>query len=671
MPLPQTYSPRRALHRWLLAPIGLLVLAALAACNGTAVVTLTSTPSTDTFLAYRVGLVSIQLQTSSGKTGVNALPKSTTVDLARLVDLSDVVGASGVASGSFAQAIITLDYSAAQIIYDNGTVEGLALTPVGTSGQALGQVTMTVYLDPANRLSITRGSSARLSLDFNLAASNVVNATQKTVTVTPMIAASAQPIDSKVVRIRGTLGGVNTSNSVFTASIVPFDFVTRGAGSLQVATTATTTYEVNGTPATGSAGVTQLATLSAGAMTESFGALTTSTDTSSTSGTSTGTTQTCSDGTTPITTVSGTVECADGSTLTTTQDDTSTTGTTTTSVSFSATQVLAGSSAQGSGFDRVSGIVTGRSGNTLTIDDGTLITADGTNSFIFGTATINVGPNTQVTQFGGGSVEANGISQISVGSSISAFGTASNVGSTSATLDASAGRTRIGQTTASGIVTVANTTNDTLTLSLSALGGRSMAAFDFLGTGASAGVDASAANYQVATGGQDLTNATVQTPVQATGTVVAFGGASVTASDFSATALLDYTTVNAELVMSWGAGTPAPFISYDTSQIELDAHNSAISTRHEIQIGAQVVNILNSTSDPQIIPNSTATNTVFTIGHAVSGTFENFNTYSAFITQLQSELNGTTLAIGLTAAGQYTTSSYTFSASNITILLNN
>ncbi len=39
------------------------LLLALAACNGSTVVTLTSTPSTDTFLTYRVGLVSIQLQT--------------------------------------------------------------------------------------------------------------------------------------------------------------------------------------------------------------------------------------------------------------------------------------------------------------------------------------------------------------------------------------------------------------------------------------------------------------------------------------------------------------------------------------------------------------------------------------------------------------------------------
>jgi hypothetical protein len=213
-----------------------------------------------------------------------------------------------------------------------------------------------------------------------------------------------------------------------------------------------------------------------------------------------------------------------------------------------------------------------------------------------------------------------------------------------------------------------------LTLNLSTLGARSTAAFDFLGTGTSASNDASALAYQVTTGTQDLTNATVGSPVQVIGQPTAFGGAppDFTASSTSSTSsLLDYTTINAQLVMNWGAGTPAPFISYSTTQIELDAHNSALSSRHEIQIGAQIVNILGIASNPLIIPNATATNTVFTIGHAVSGTFENFNTYSAFITQLQTELNGTIYATGLTAAGQYTTSTYTFSASSMSIFLNN
>ncbi len=82
----------RGISRWLAASLGGLLLAALAACNGSAVVTLTSTPSTDTFLAYRVGLVSVQLQTSNGRNSVECCCRlGTTVDLARLVNLSEVV----------------------------------------------------------------------------------------------------------------------------------------------------------------------------------------------------------------------------------------------------------------------------------------------------------------------------------------------------------------------------------------------------------------------------------------------------------------------------------------------------------------------------------------------------------------------------------------------------
>jgi hypothetical protein len=672
-------TARTAWSRRLSMPFGLLLLAALAACNGTAVVTLTATPSTDTYLAYRVGLVSIQLQTSSGRTSAAALPKGTTVDLARLTNLSEVVGAASLPQGNYSEALITLDYSSAQIVYDNNTVDGLPLKPVNASGQTLGQVTLLLYLDPSDQLGVVRGSSARLSLGFNLAASNVVSVADQTVTVMPMIAASTQPLDSKVVRIRGPLGSVNSSNTGFTSGIVPFDFGNAGAGSLGVSAQSVTTFEINGTPSTGSAGMTAMAALKAGVMVEAFGTLTTSSSSSSsllddTTDTAASTTNvsTCSDGTTPVTGTTGVLTCADGATLTTTAEDTSdTTGSqTATTVNFSASQVLAGSSVQGGGFDRVSGIVTGRSGDTLTIDEGTLLTNEGANTLVDGTATVKIGSNTQVTQFGGASTEANGTQDISVGSLVYAFGTASAISSSSVTLDASAGRTRLGQTTASGLVTGQGTTGDTLTLNLSTLGGRSAASFDFAGTGTSASEDASAAAYLVTTANLTLTNATTGTPVQVTGSVIPFGTAG-SAGDLSGTALLDYTTINAELVMDYGAGTPAPFASYSTTEIVLDARNSAVGVRHEIQIGAQIVNIVGIPSDPIIVPNASATNTIFTIGHAVSGTYENFDTYSAFVTQLQTELNGNVLATGVTATGQYTANTYTFSASSITLLLNN
>ena len=681
-------------NRWASAPLAALLLFTLAACNGTAVVTLTSTPSTDTFLTYRVGLASIQLQKANGRTISTVLPSGTTVDLSKLVNLSEVVGAVVVPGGNYSQAVVTVDYSSAEIVYDDGSVNGVALTPLGASGQGLGQVTLTLNLDPSNQLNITRHNTSRLSLDFNLAASNVVNLAQRTVTVTPMMAASASPIDTKTVRIRGPLAGVNTAKSVISTGIAPFDFPTTEAGQIGIAPSTVTTYEINGAPSTGTAGLNTLASLKPGVMTVAFGSLN---ETSTTNGaatcadgstptttngvttcadgstpTSTGTVTTCSDGSTPTTT-NGITTCANGSTPTTTVGTTNPT-TTATSVSFAATQVLAGSSVQGGGFDRVSGIVSSRNGDMIKVEDGTLLSDNGTNTFVPGTSSIQIGAGTQVTQFGAANIESNGTQQISVGSLIYAFGTASALNSGNLTLDATAGRARLGTTSASGLVTVQGT--GTLSLSLTWLGGRSMGAFEFSGTGPSAGYDASATDYRVTTGALDLTNSTVGSPVEVSGLVAPFGA---TPPDFNASMLLDSTTINAELVLDWGGGTPAPFACYGSSgssgscgssQITVDARNSSIGTRHEIEVGAQTINIVGIASDPLIVPNATASNTVFTIGHSVSGTFENFITFDAFITQLQTELNGSVLATGMTAIGPYTTTTYTQSASSITLFLN-
>jgi len=103
--------------------------------------------------------------------------------------------------------------------------------------------------------------------------------------------------------------------------------------------------------------------------------------------------------------------------------------------------------------------------------------------------------------------------------------------------------------------------------------------------------------------------------------------------------------------------------------------NGSIGLRHQIQIGSDIVNLVGLSSNPSITPatgSSTATSstTVYSIGHASSFTVENFDTYTAFIAQLQSELNGATLATGMTAVGEYTASTSAFSATSVTLFLN-
>jgi hypothetical protein len=619
-----------------------LVLLTIAACSGSTVVTLTATPSSDPFITYRVGVASIQLQTSSGKPSTMILPAETTVDFTKVTDLSELLGAPTVPKGTYSGAEITLDYSAAQIIYDDGSLDGVALTPVDASGKALALARVTVTVDPSDPLRSAAKQASHLSLSFNLAASNLINLSNDTVTITPLISASMQPIDTKQVRLNGPL--LSANNSVLATGVMPFDSTTAALGSISTEPSDTTTYEINGFVFTGAAGQAQIAALPANTMTTVFGTLTATSSASVLTDTSTSTDTV----TTPTTTT------------TTTPIVTTPTSTTTSTVTFTASQVLVDGTAQSVGFARLSGTVSARSGNTLGIEDATLTQSGATATLEPGTTLVNVGPSTLVTFFGQGVEAAISTQQISVGSVIEAFGTASNTSTGQVLLDATAGRVRLDQTSASGIVTVLG--SSTLTLDLTSMGGRAISAFDFTGSGAAAnqyGVEFNPA--------PDLSNSTVGAPVIVTGFTNSFASAS---PNFSASTLLDPTTINAQLVIDWSGGTAAPFSSFDTSSIVLDPASSNFGLRHEILIGSQLVNLVGLATNPSITPGTSSAG-VFSIGHAVSSSIENFETYSAFITQLQTELNGTTLATGMTAIGQYTTSTAAFSATNITIFLNN
>jgi hypothetical protein len=615
-------------------------LLAIAACSGSTVVTLTATPSSDPFLAYRVGVASIQLRTSSGKPSLMILPAETTVDFTKVTDLSEVLGSPTVPKGTYAGAEITLDYSTAQIIYDDGSLDGVALAPVDASGKALGLARVIVTVDPADPLRSAAKQANRLSLNFNLAASNLINLSNHTVTITPLIAASMQPIDAKQVRLHGPL--LSANSSILATGVTPFDSATAALGSLSIEPSDTTTYEINGFVSTGASGQAQIAALPSNTLTTVFGTLTASSSASIIDTTTTTPAATTPTATTPVTT-----------TVTTP------TSTTTSTVTFTASQVLVDGGVQGVALAKLSGTVSARSGNTLGIEEATLVQNGGTVTLVPGTTIVNVGPSTLVTFFGQGVEDAISVQQISVGSVIEAFGTASNTSTGQVLLDASAGRVRLDLTSASGLVTVQG--SDSLTLNLTVFGGRAISAFDFVGSGADP------TQYGVGfSSTPDLTSSTVGAPVIVTGFPNAFASA---APNFTASTLLDPTTIEAELVIDWSGGTAAPFSSFDSSSIVLDPATSKFGLRHQIQIGSQVINLVGLASDPSIAP-ATSPAAVFSIGHAASSTVENFDTYPAFIAQLQTELNGTTLATGMTAIGQYTASTFAFSATSMTIFLN-
>jgi hypothetical protein len=333
--------------------------------------------------------------------------------------------------------------------------------------------------------------------------------------------------------------------------------------------------------------------------------------------------------------------------------------TTSTNVSFTPTQIWAGSSVQGGGFDRISGVVTARSGNTVTVPGATWTTNAGVTSYVSGTASITGGTGTAILLLAQAGVQSNSVAQVSVGSVIDAFGTATEGSSGNVTLDVSAGRVRLENTVASGLVTVQGT--DSLTVGLATLGGRAFAPFVFTGTGSP---DSNPAQYLATTSGLDLSNSTVGAPVELTGLTALYGAAP---PDFIATLLLDSTTINAELVLDWGSGgSVMPFASITTSELELLDTGIVPGLRHQIAVGAQSVDLTILGSDVIIEP-SASTTLVYSIAHASTATVENFNTFAAFATQLQSELNGTTVVTLITADGIYTAAGAILAATNVTV----
>src|ERR1700685_78519 len=118
---------------------------------GTAMVTLSDAPGD--FLSYIVNVVSLKLTRSDG-TVVQTVPVTTQEDFAQLVNLSDLISAEQIPEGRYVSASITLDYSGATIVVDNGTT-GVTIAPAniidGTTSLPLvapnpTQVTLTLSL---------------------------------------------------------------------------------------------------------------------------------------------------------------------------------------------------------------------------------------------------------------------------------------------------------------------------------------------------------------------------------------------------------------------------------------------------------------------------------------------------------------------------------------------
>lgn len=586
---------------------------------GTAMVSLTDQPGD--FVSYVVNVDSLTLTRSDG-TVVQTVPVSTQVDFAQLVNLSEIVSADQIPAGRYVSAAMTLDYTNATLVVDTGS--GDVTVPAadilnGATGQALtGQVTVKLSLSSGDPLVITPGTVSSLALDFNLLASNTVNltATPITVTVDPVLTASLAPDASKEIHVRGPLVSVSTSASDYLVQIRPFFDQDDTTGEATVATTDTTTFIVNGTSYTGSAGLAELATLATGTLTSAYGTWDRSAQ------------------------------------------------------SFTATQVLAGSSVPVATANGVHGTVLARSGDTLTVGNGFLfapqpISTTGGQAFSFRPqVTVTVGAGTSVIEEGqAGSFSA---SDISVGQQLWVSGTAGTDSSGNPTLDATSGTALLMPTSGVGLVTAS--ASGSVTVGLQELGGVQASALDFAGTGMSSAQDATASAYQVSVPAAISTAALGNgTAVGFTGFVTPFGAAP---PDFAASTLLNFSQAQTIFNARWPApGTMMPFSTLTGSELLLSATTLNGSTQPLLRIGAATVNPSSLSGGLELLPDTTGTEQSFAIVHVMSESIDTFSSFNDLATALMTDLNGTTGVLQVMAEGSYASGALT--ADHVIVALDN
>lgn len=528
----------------------------LSSCGKTSdeegVVDIGLTDAAGDFLSYTVEVTSLSLTKADG-TVVQTLPQKTRVDFAQFVELTEFLTGATIPAGTYVSATLNLDYTNADIQVDDGNGAPVPVPLANIRDSQNNPVTvmsMSVKLDNARQLVIAPLVPSLLDLDFNLAASNLVNMSSPAspiVIVNPMLVADVNPDAPKPHRIRGPLDMVNMQAGSFTLILRPFNLLQGDHGRLTFLTDGNTTFEIDQTSYTGSAGLTALAAKPRLTATVAIGTLN----------------------------------------LVTRR--------------FIATEVLAGSSVPFGTSDVVTGNVIARSGNTLTVKGAELVRSSGTLIFR-DTVTVTVGSGTKVLKQGTMGTSSTG--DISVGQRITVLGTLDVPGTS---MDASAGLVRLLITQLNG--SVSSVSGSTIAMTLARIDGRPIGLFNFSGTGTTVGNDANPNSYQVATGALSLTGIGSGTPLKVRGFVQPFGQAIAT-DDFNAITLINTTNAPATLVVGWPLLEATPFNGYTASGMVVNLTNAGLL--HDIFRGG--VDTQLALTDTPFVQAANPTRGLFVIG---------------------------------------------------------
>jgi hypothetical protein len=576
------------------------------------------------FTAYAVDVLSISLERADG-TQIETLPRSVRVDFAQLTSLTELINATTVVPGDFVGGHIRLDYSDAEIYVEAGgeivpaqvyDADGTLLTAVTPDSV----VDVEIRLPNSDRLIVTGGRTALLSIDFDLTASHVVDTTTSPVSVVaqPYLVAEVEPVDEKEIRVRGTLVDVDVDAGTYDIRLRPWLHRAGDFGVFTVITNDTTTFEIDEIAYVGSDGLRALADQPQGTLTVAF----------------------------------GTLDLSDRS--------------------FTADIVHAGDSVGGDRYSAVVGNIVARNGDQLVIKGAVAIRRDRRAHF-HRTVIVEIGPDTQVTRLGDPATDYDK-DDLSVGQRTMVFGQFANPAVDNSdrfgpdialVLDATEGRARMLVTSLLGTVNQVQTGQ--IDVQLRAIDRLSVGLFDFSGTGISPDFDADPMTYEIATSTLALdalatvNTLEVQRPVRALGFVAPFGEAP---PDFEGRTLIGPRDLPAVLGVGWGIeGTAAPFSVMVSNSLVIDLDNDDIGVRHHMLIGDRLIDLFDLPASPSLIESGIPR----VYGIWEPGHVELFKNFSDFVDELALRLGESDRARSLSAYGRYSDGENSLTANKVVV----
>jgi hypothetical protein len=321
---------------------------------------------------------------------------------------------------------------------------------------------------------------------------------------------------------------------------------------------------------------------------------------------------------------------------------------------FNATEVYFGASQESQLAYYLTGTVTARSGDTITLSAADALTPLGATVYI-DSVPVTLGTGTKVFKDG---IATPGLTSadVSVGQQLTVAGqpTFDSTGTVVARLDATTGLVRLHSTPLWGTL---NTERF------------APAALSFTGTG-TPGHDATPTAYVVDTSAVPpgaVTSAGELLQVQ--GDVTRFGAAP---PDFTARSVTPGPSSLQTLVINWtDGGSTAPFTSVSSTGLVVNLADAKLGTLHEIRTGPAVLDLKSLPASPLITTTGAVqSNLQLAIGSSTLTTgISVYNSASAFASAVNSSFKGTNKIFRLVAYGQYDSANNSFVAARINVAL--